>query len=280
MSTYLEILFFGDLVGKRGRQAVSTYLANHREPSDHPQVVIANGENATHGFGLSEEHYQSLLSAGVDVITGGNHIWDRKDIVHYMGQAERLLRPHNMPGSLPGKGVKHFNINGVKFSVINLIGQVYMANYNTPWEGLDAIIRDCKAHSPVIFVDFHAEATAEKIGLGRYCAQLGVSGFTGTHTHVQTADNQLMSATDDDNSHKMGYITDAGFNGVKDSVIGMSINSSLLRMKSLVPSRLEVADGSLVQINAVSFTIDTASGSCLEVKRINTTLDLAEHTRN
>lgn len=270
MPPLFELLFFGDIVGKSGRRAVAHYLANH-PAEDHARIVVANGENATHGFGLSESHYQGFLNAGIDVITGGNHIWDRKDIVHYIGQADRLLRPHNMPGNLPGSGVGHFDIRGIKFSVVNLIGQVYMANYNAPWEGLDEVIRQCRAYAPTIFIDFHAEATAEKLGLAHYCQQLGVSGFVGTHTHVQTADNQLIGTSE---SGTMGYLTDAGFNGAKHSVIGMQVDCSLLRMKSLVPSRMEVADSNHVQVNGARFLINPANGHCQSVERINTVLDL------
>ncbi len=263
----VSILFFGDMVGKPGRQAIAQYL-RQQAPEEKADIVIANGENATHGFGLQENHYNELLESGVDIITSGNHIWDRKDILHYMSGAEKLLRPNNMPASMPGSGVKTFTINGVTIGVINLIGQVFMANYNAPWEGLDAIVKDLKKETNVIFLDFHAEATAEKLALGHYASQLGVSAMVGTHTHVQTADDQLFTATAND--HQMGYITDAGFNGTHHSVIGMSVDTSLMRMKSLVPTRLEVAEGGNLQVNAVRFTVNKKTGACTGIQRVYT----------
>lgn len=270
MAQTLSILFFGDMVGKAGRKAVAAYLAHRRTEGTRPDVVIANGENATHGFGLNEAHYNELLTAGVDIITGGNHIWDRPEIIHYIEKAERLVRPANFPNNMPGKGAAVFEINGHKIGVINLLGQVFMGNYNIAWEQLETHIKTLQAQTPVVFLDFHAEATAEKISMAHYCAGLKLSAMAGTHTHVQTADDRIING-------QLGYITDAGFNGVRDSVIGMDVQSSLMRLKSFVPSRLEVAIGDMAQLNAVEYQVNLISGQCVGVKRINTAVDLNTH---
>lgn len=269
MAATLSILFFGDLVGRPGRRGVAQYLRERRLAGTFPDVVIANGENATHGFGLNESHYHELLDAGVDVITGGNHIWDRKEIVHFIDKAERLVRPANFPANMPGKGGAVFEIRGHKIGVVNLLGQVFMGNYNIPWEQLEAQLKALKEETPVLFLDFHAEATAEKISMAHYCARLGLSAMVGTHTHVQTADERIIEG-------RLGYMTDVGFNGVHDSVIGMDVQSSLMRLKSFVPSRLEVANGDDVQVNAVEFVVNGDTGVCQSVQRISQKLSLVE----
>ena len=186
----LSILFFGDLVGKPGRQVAELYL-NSLEIK--PDVVIANIENATHGFGFSESHYNDLQEIGINVFTGGNHIWDRKEIFDYIGGAHYLVRPHNYPNHLPGLGSKIFNFSGVKVGVINLMGQVFMPNCNSPWESLDTTVKELLVETPIIFLDFHAEATAEKICMAHHAANIGVKAMTGTHTHVQTADERILN---------------------------------------------------------------------------------------
>ncbi len=263
VSNPIELLFFGDIVGKSGRQAVQQYLKTLDNPAD---VVIANAENATHGFGLSQSHYQELLDSGIDILTGGNHTWDRKEILQFINEAHYLLRPDNLPIAMPGSGIRVFDIplvgnKSFRIGVINLIGQVFMGNYNAPLERLRAIVPELMAQTPIIFLDFHAEATAEKITLGHVAAQLGVSAMVGTHTHVQTADERILL-------NRMGYITDVGFNGAYHSVIGMEVRSSMERVESLVPSRLEVAESDEVQVNAIRFKIDPEHGDCLGLERI------------
>jgi 2',3'-cyclic-nucleotide 2'-phosphodiesterase len=258
----LELLFFGDIVGKQGRKAVKHWLACN--PSPPHRLVIANAENATHGYGLSQGHYQDLRQSGIHVLTGGNHIWDRKDIMGWVHEADALFRPVNMLASLPGKGFGVVEHNGVHVGIFNLIGQTFMGPYNSPWEAVDAHLPPLKALCPVVFVDMHAEATAEKMAMGWHCASLGASAFVGTHTHVQTADNRLMHH----NTHAMGYVTDAGFNGCVDSVIGMKVEPSVNRMRLGIHAHLDVAETANVQINAVLFTVDADTGHCLSVDRI------------
>ncbi len=267
---FIHVLFFGDLVGKPGRKAVERYLQNLL-PQEKPDVIIANGENATHGFGLIERHYRELTEMGIHVITGGNHTWDRKEIVDYIDTVDNLLRPDNVPATLPGTGCRVFDFGSFKIGVINLIGQVFMGNYNSPWERLEMLVNQVKKETPVIFLDFHAEATAEKIALAHHCTSLGVSAMVGTHTHVQTADERVLLNAMGQN--QMGFITDAGFNGAYNSVIGMDIDSSMLRLKSMLPARLEVALTHTLQVNAVQFKINPETGQCSTVQRISKRLE-------
>jgi metallophosphoesterase (TIGR00282 family) len=257
-SQTLELLFFGDIVGRPGRVAVTRYLENLPK---RPDVVVANGENVSHGFGMIRKHFDELQEAGVDIFTSGNHIWDQKEVFNYIDDVN-LLRPHNFPMASPGRGAAIFEIRGKTIGVINLIGQVFMGNYNSPWEQLDELVYDMLAVTPTIFLDFHAEATAEKIAMAWHASSLGVSAMTGTHTHVQTADSKILN-------NRMGYITDTGFNGAYNSVIGMETSGSLQRLRSQMPARLDVGPDDVLQVNAVKFTIEMKTGVCRKVERIN-----------
>lgn len=253
----VKILFFGDLVGRPGRFAVRDFLAENKQKYD---FIIANVENASHGFGLTEKNYNELREYGIDCMTSGNHIWDKKEIFNYISGAEKLIRPFNYPAGTPGQGKSVFEFeNGPKIAVINVLGRVFMSPVESPWTIVAQEIRRLKEITPIVIVDFHAEATAEKICFAKFCSELGVSAFFGTHTHVQTADEMILNG--------MGYITDAGFCGSYDSVIGMEYNTSLNRFTTVVPERYEVADGSVVQINAVEVEIDPASGHTVAIKR-------------
>lgn len=254
----IKILFLGDLVGRPGRFVVRDFLKKQRENYD---FIIANVENASHGFGLTEKNYNEISEYGIDCMTSGNHIWDKREILNYIDKADKLVRPFNYPNGTPGRGSRVFELdNGVKVAVINALGRVFMAPVDSQWETVADEIKRLKEITQIIIVDFHAEATAEKICFGRFCADLGASAFFGTHTHVQTADEQIVN--------NMGYITDAGFCGTSDGVIGMEYNTSLNRFTTCIPERYEVADGNVVQINAVEVEIDSTSGHAAAIKRI------------
>lgn len=254
----LKVLFFGDLVGRPGRFAIKDFLEKNKQDYD---FIIANVENASHGFGLTEKNYNELSEYGVNCMTSGNHIWDKKEIFNYIDKADKLVRPFNYPVNTPGVGSRIFELpNGIKIGVINVLGRVFMAPIESQWSVVKNEIMKLKEITPIIIVDFHAEATAEKICFGRFCADLGVSAFFGTHTHVQTADEQIVN--------NMGYITDAGFCGTVDSVIGMDYRTSLNRFTTVIPERYDVADGNVVQINAVEVEIDQTSGHTVAIKRI------------
>lgn len=253
----IKILFFGDIVGKPGRYALRDFLAENRDKYD---FVIANVENASHGFGLTEKNYNDISSYGVDCMTSGNHIWDKREIFNYINNADKLLRPINYPKGSHGVGSRIFEKEGFKIGVISVLGRVFMSLVDSQWDLVKEEILKIKEITPIIVIDFHAEATAEKICFGRYCSELGASAFFGTHTHVQTADESIVN--------NMGYITDAGFCGASDSVIGMEYKTSLNRFLTSIPERYDVADSKTSQINAVEVEIEKESGYAVAIKRI------------
>ncbi len=264
----IKILFFGDMVGKPGRLAVRDFLAQNKDNYD---FIIANGENASHGFGLTLKNYNNLLDFGINCITSGNHIWDKKDIWEYIDTAENLVRPLNYPNGTRGQGWRIFEIaNGVKIGVINFLGRVFMSPVDSQWELAKEAIAEIKKETPIVIIDFHAEATAEKICFAKYCSELGASAFFGTHTHVQTADEKILN-------DKMAYITDAGFCGASEGVIGMEYKSSLNRFLTCMPERYDVADSKEVQINAAEVEINAATGYAVAIKRISCNSKLEEN---
>ena len=262
----LKILFFGDLVGRPGRYAVRDFLQNPASFSPNIDTdisdcfVIANVENASHGFGLTEKNYNEISEYGVHCMTSGNHIWDKKEISNYIDNASKLLRPINYPNTVQGKGAEIFEFGEYKIGVINALGRVFMNPLDSPWEIVKAEIERIKEITPIVVVDFHTEATAEKVCFAKYCSELGCSAFFGTHTHVQTADECIIN-------NRTGYITDAGFCGAFDGVIGMDYQTSLNRFLTALPERYEVANSDIMQINAVLMEIDTETGYAVGVKR-------------
>lgn len=254
----IKILFFGDMVGKPGRFAVRDFLFEHKSEYD---FIIANVENASHGFGLTEKNYNDLLSYGIDAMTSGNHIWDKREVFNYIDKADKLIRPINYPQNTPGFGSRVFDCGDCKIAVINILGKVFVNLVDFQWDMIVQEIKKLKELTPIVIVDFHGEATAEKICFGKFCAELGVSAFFGTHTHVQTADEKILNGT-------CGYITDAGFCGTSDGVIGMDYNTSLTRFITNIPERYEVAEGNDVQINAVEVEIDAVNGIAKAIKRV------------
>lgn len=193
-------------------------------------------------------------------MTSGNHIWDKRDIFNYIDSAEKLLRPINYPKGSHGTGSRIFEKDGIKIGVISVLGRVFMNLVDSQWEIVKDEILKIKKETPIVVIDFHAEATAEKICFGRYCSELGASAFFGTHTHVQTADESIIN--------DMGYITDAGFCGASEGVIGMDYQTSLNRFLTSIPERYDVADSNISQINAVEVEIETDTGYAVAIKRI------------
>ena len=260
----LKVIFISDIVGRHGRKGIKLYLdrvlAENGNNKDY--FVIANVENASGGFGLTEKNYEEMSEWGIDCMTSGNHIWDKKDIFNYIENAQKLIRPLNYPKGTHGKGYKIFDFNGIKIAVINILGLVFMNNVKYYWEDLPDLIEEIKKITPIIIIDIHAEASAEKICLSKYAAELGVSAVLGTHTHVQTADERIID-------NHTGAITDVGFCGAKDSVIGMDYKTSLARFLTCLPERFEVSMDTNAQINAAELVIDTKTGACESIKRIN-----------
>lgn len=267
MHENLNILFLGDLVGRPGRHGVARFLENARDKYD---FVIANVENASHGFGLTEKNYHDLSEMGIDAMTSGNHIWDRKEILNYIDTADKLLRPLNYQEGTPGIGSKIFKISkDISIGVINLQGTVFMSPITPPWDILKEELKRIEKETPVVIIDFHAEATAEKISCGYIADKLSASAVIGTHTHVQTADEKILE-------NGAAYITDIGFCGASKSVIGMNIEDSVTKLTSSLPIRLDVAPiDDEVQINGVEMIINVRTGKASGINRINEVFSLS-----
>ena len=256
----VKLLFIGDVIGKPGRDALSREL--HRIVDRHRvDLVIANGENAAGGFGLTAETAEELFKCGVQMITSGNHIWDKKDALEYIKREERIVRPANYPEGTPGRGTTIVKTpGGVKIGILNLEGRVFMNNLDCPFRCADREIAKLKEETPIVFVDFHAEATSEKVSLGWYLDGR-VCAVIGTHTHVQTADERILTAG-------TAYLTDAGMTGAFDSVIGVKKEEAILKFISQRPSKFEVAKKD-TRINGVVIEVDETSGLALGIERIN-----------
>jgi len=255
----LKILFVGDVVGRSGRNALSMRLGRLVDRNE-VDLVVVNGENAAAGFGLTLDIVREFFDLGVDVITSGNHIWDKKEILEHLDREPRLLRPANYPPGLPGQGSGVYRTNaGIPVGILNLEGRVFMNNLECPFRCADALVADLRQKTPIILVDFHAEATSEKVALGHYLDGR-VSAVVGTHTHVQTADEQILPGG-------TAYLTDAGMTGSLDAVIGIRKELAIERFLTQLPVRFEVAKKDPV-LCGVLFTIDEQNGRALAVQRI------------
>ncbi|MGD0844842.1 MAG: TIGR00282 family metallophosphoesterase [Geobacteraceae bacterium] len=256
----VKLLFIGDIIGKPGRQVISREL--HRLVDRYMvDLVIANGENAAGGFGITEETANELYKCGIDVLTSGNHIWDKKDSLNFINRAEKLLRPANYPDGTPGRGSALFTTaGGAKVAVLNLEGRVFMNNLECPFRTADREISQLYAETPIIFVDFHAEATSEKASLGWYLDGR-VSALIGTHTHIQTADERILPGG-------TAYLTDAGMTGGFDSVIGVKKEEAITKFLSQLPVKFDVAKNNL-RLNGVVVVVDEQTGKALSIERIN-----------
>lgn len=260
----MKLLFVGDIVGRPGRYAL-THALGRLVDRHCVDLVIANGENAAAGFGLTAEVAREIFDAGVDVITSGNHIWDKKEIFAFFDREPRLLRPANYPPGLPGKGGGIFKTaGGVAIGVINLEGRAFMNNLDCPFRAADALIDELSAQTKIIFVDFHAETTSEKISLGYYLDGR-ISAIVGTHTHVQTADERILPGGS-------AYLTDVGMTGSRDSVIGIRKEEAIERFLTQLPIRFEVAKKD-PWLCAVLVTIDEESGKAQAIERVQVSVD-------
>jgi 2',3'-cyclic-nucleotide 2'-phosphodiesterase len=249
----LNILVIGDIVGKPGRKAVAELVKPLREEYQ-INMVIANGENAAGGLGITPEIVEELMGAGVDAFTSGDHIWAQKEIIPYLDGPMPVLRPLNYPAPAPGRG--YVVKNGV--AVVSLIGRTFMNHYvDCPFRAMDKLIPEL--HTPVIIVDFHAEATSEKVALGRYLDGR-VSAVLGTHTHIGTIDTNVLP-------QGTAYVTDIGMAGPIDSIIGDEVDTALHRFLTSLPHRISVAKGKSM-LNAILVNIDERSGRATGIKRI------------
>ena len=271
MTEQIKVLFIGDIVGRPGRNIVKDYLGSHNVLTENSpyDFIIANVENASHGFGLTEKNHKELADAGINCFTSGNHIWDKKDIYSYINNSDRLIRPWNYPKGTYGVGYRIFDIKNTKIAVLNFLGRTFMNPVDSPWEIIEKEIENIKHEAPIVIVDIHAEATAEKICFGRFCSEHGVSAVIGTHTHVQTADEKIIN-------NYTAYITDAGFCGAYNSVIGMGYEGSLKRLKTSLPERFDIDESPITELNAVSMSFDAVSGQAQSIERIQFIKDYSE----
>lgn len=256
----MNVLFIGDIVGKTGRTAVKALLPKLVEAYK-IDFAIANGENLAGGFGITEKTATEMFGSGIHIITSGNHIWDKKESLPYIAKENRVLRPLNYPPGVPGFGSVILGLSGsIKVSVLNVSGRVFMSHMDCPFRVSEEEIKRLKETVKVIIVDFHAEATSEKLAFG-YFVDGKVSAVIGTHTHVQTADERILPKG-------TAYITDVGMTGPSDSIIGVQKEEVIERFLLQIPKRFEVAKGPAV-LQAVVISIDTDTGRAYSIQRLS-----------
>ena len=255
----MRVLFIGDVVGEPGRVAVAHRLPKLREELS-PGLVIANGENAAGGVGITQQTALELFHAGVDVITLGNHAWAKREVYPYLDREPRLLRPANYPDGTPGRGWGVYTATtGESVGIVALCGRVFMDHLENPFRVADAILETLTRHADVIVVDFHGEATSEKSAFAWY-VDGRVQAVVGTHTHVQTADEKVLPGG-------TAFITDAGMTGPVNSVIGVNKDLIIQRFLTQLPNRFEVAEGETV-LSAVVIDIDGDAKRATCIKRL------------
>lgn len=255
----MDILFIGDVVGSPGREMIKTYLPKLKAKY-RPMVTIINGENAAGGKGITEEIAKGFFEQGAQGITLGNHTWDKKDINSYLDQNSNIVRPANFPEGAPGSGYTIIKVNQYKVGIINLQGRTFLPPLDCPFKKADQLIERIHNETPIIFVDFHAEATSEKEAMGWYLDGR-VTAVVGTHTHVQTADERILPK-------KTAYMTDVGMTGPRDGILGMEKEAVLYRFLTAMPARFEVTKEGSSQLNAVLISIDPQTGQAKKIKRI------------
>ena len=256
----LRICVIGDIIGKPGRVAVMQTLPDLRHELD-LDVVIANGENLAAGAGLTPSLSEELLGGGIDVITSGNHIWDKREIYDYLDGDRPVLRPLNYPHDAPGRGwLVHHAADGTEVAVINVMGRVFMNQLDSPFGAMDTLLDEAAEPLPAVrIVDFHCEITSEKNAMGWYLDGR-VTGVVGTHTHVPTADARLLP-------RGTAYISDLGMTGPRDSIIGFAIETVIPRFTAHLPTRFQVGSGP-VSLNAVLIEADRAIGRAMGITQV------------
>ncbi len=252
----MRVLMVGDVVGRPGRRAVQALLPSLRQELD-LDLVVANGENAAGGLGLTSGTARELFCSGVDVITSGNHIWQQKEIIPHLDGRAPILRPLNYPSGAPGRG--HVSSGGAL--VVNLIGRVFLGTFDCPFAAIDRLLEDLSARPAVIIVDMHAEATSEKAALAWYLDGR-VSVVVGTHTHVPTSDARVLPKG-------TAFVTDVGMVGPLNSILGAKTEDVLDRFLVQIPRRLDVATGGPVRFNSVLVDIDPSTGRANSIERVD-----------
>jgi hypothetical protein len=257
----VKVLFIGDIFGQPGRRIVKEMLPALREEFA-PDLVLANGENAAAGFGITPALVEELLDLGIAVLTSGNHIWDKKEILPYLAERAdgRLLRPANYPRGVPGQGLYlGCTQAGLRYAVLNLQGRVFMPTIDCPFRTADALLPELQRETPIILVDMHAEATSESLAMGWYLDGR-VSAVVGTHRHVQTADERVLPGG-------TAYITDLGLTGPTDGVIGVDRDQIIQRFLHQMPIRFETAKGP-ASLQGVVITLDPETGRASDIRRL------------
>ncbi len=260
----MRILFIGDIMGRSGREAMDSLLPRIRDERGPLDFVLVNGENAAGGFGLTRKVMEEIFRLGADCITGGNHIWDKKEFLPILDEEPRVLRPANYPPGCPGSGTVVLEKKGKFLRVINLQGRVYMPPLDCPFRKADALLENNA--TLCVFVDFHAEATSEKRALFHYLDGR-VSCVVGTHTHIQTADEEILPGG-------TAVITDAGMTGGQGGVIGMEVEGTLSRFLDGLPSKFEVCSRK-VELRGLLVDVDDETGRALSVERMALPLEKA-----
>jgi len=258
----VNLLFIGDLFGKPGRRAAQRLLPGLRAELE-VDFVVGNCENAASGAGITPDTASELFDAGIDVMTGGNHIFDRREGLRLLDDELRILRPSNYPQGTPGRGIGLYPCGDEKVAVVNLIGRIFLKTVDCPFQVADIDLESLSKVTPIVLVDFHAEATSEKQAMGWYLDGRATL-IAGTHTHVQTADERILP-------RGSAYITDVGMTGPHDSIIGVRKELALERLRTQMPVRFQPADED-IRLQAVWVRCDRSSGRALEVRRINRSL--------
>jgi len=262
----MKILMIGDIIGKPGRYAVSHVLPNLKTEYA-IDLVVANGENAAAGFGITRATANELFNSGVDVITSGAHIWDQREIIEHMhDESLPLIRPLNYPPGVPGRGSIRISDT---LAVANLMGRVFVGNFDDPFQSIDHYLQSLESDIPlVILVDFHAEATSEKAAMGWYLDGR-VSALVGTHTHVATCDHRILP-------RGTAYVSDLGMVGPMDSIIGSNPQEVLARFLTQMPGRLKVANGEMLRFNSVMIDVDENTGHAKAIERVDRIVEYHE----
>lgn len=253
MQNSMKVLFLGDVIGKPGRLAVARFVK-----TIHADFAIINGENLAGGIGITSQTAIEMFSYGVDAITTGNHVWKKKEMSSFLMEEQRVVRPLNYPKGAPGFGYTVLKKNGLSLCIANIEGRIFMNALDCPFRAMESLLENNGIQAPII-VDFHAEATSEKIAMGWYLDGK-VSALFGTHTHVQTSDERILPKG-------TGYITDAGMTGPNDSVIGMEKEGVLERFITQLPQKFQVGKDD-VEVQGVIVTIDLVSKKCIAIERV------------
>lgn len=253
----MKIMMVGDIVGNTGRRVFSKYTKKLKTEKN-IDVVIVNGENSAGGKGITESVLSELYGAGADIVTSGNHIWDKKEVLSFIDREPYLIRPANYPSGLPGKGYCVYPFKAKNIAVINLSGRVFFDALDDPFQKADEILKEIKNEADIIIVDFHAEATSEKLALAYYLSDR-ISALFGTHTHIQTADERILDS-------RIAYITDVGMVGAVDSILGVKKEIIIKKFLTAMPQKFDIAEGKGVYSAVIAEFGD--DGAAKSVERI------------